>query len=175
MENRGTVYVGILLIAAGFLFLVAEMTGRWIGWGAIWPFLVLLVGAAFWLPIFIWWDRHEELAGLAIPGTIVAVNGLILLFQNITGLWETWSYLWTMEPVAVALGLLALYILGKRDRGLLVAASIVGGIGLTFFLIFATAFSPFFRILGPVVVILAGLLAILGGTGRRAKASTPNE
>ena len=175
MQNRRSIYVGILLIAAGFLFLMAQVTGRWIGWAGMWPFLILLVGAAFWLPIFIWWERHEELAGLAVPGTIVMINGLILLFQNVTGLWETWSYLWALEPIAVALGLLALYALGKRDRGLLVAASIVGGVGVIFFFIFATAFSRFFRFLGPVVLILVGVLVILSGVSRRAERNSGNE
>ena len=101
MKNRGTTYVGILLIAAGFLFLVAQMTGRWIGWAGMWPFLILLVGAAFWMPIFIWWERRQQLAGLAMPGTIIMTNGLILLAQNVTGKWGTWSYLWTMELIAV--------------------------------------------------------------------------
>ncbi|HUV94780.1 MAG TPA: hypothetical protein VMX14_08140 [Anaerolineae bacterium] len=175
MKNRGTVYVGILLIAAGFLFLVAQMTGRWIGWAGIWPFLILLVGAAFWMPIFVWWERRQQLAGLAMPGTIIMTNGLILLFQNTTGLWGTWSYLWSLELIAVGLGLLALYVLGRRERGLLVAAAVVGGIGLTFFFIFATAFSRFFRLLGAVVLILTGVLMILSRASQRLDRNIPNQ
>jgi len=182
MEDRGKFYVGILLLAVGCLFLAAQVTGGWrapfgilrFGWAGMWPFLILLIGGAFWLAIFVWWDRHEQIAGLAVPGTIIVTNGLILLLQNVTGRWGSWSYLWTLEPIAVAAGLLALYVLGNRQRGLLVAAAILGGIGVTFFLIFATAFSGLFRLLGPVVLILIGVLVILSGLGREIPASNSN-
>jgi len=163
-KDRGALSVGILLVATGCFFLVVQT----IGWGRVWPFLILLVGAAFWVPIFIWWDRREQIAGLAVPGTIIVMNGLILLFQSVTGRWSTWSYLWPLELIGIGAGLLALYVLGKRQRGLLRAASIVGGIGVVFFFIFATAFGRLFRFLGPVALIMIGLLAILRGVGQRA-------
>ena len=35
------------------------------------PVIILLVGAAFWLPIIIWWDRRANVAGLAVPAMIL--------------------------------------------------------------------------------------------------------
>ncbi|MBN1399732.1 MAG: hypothetical protein JXA74_02780 [Anaerolineae bacterium] len=171
MRNRASLYIGLLLLALGGFFLLASITedlggplGQALGWGGLWPLIILVVGVAFWLPIFIWWDRREQLAGLAIPGAIVTVNGLLLLYQNMTGDWDSWAYAWAVEPMAVGLGLLCLYLLTpERPRGLLVAAAIVGGVGALFFIIFGSVFGGAIRIAGPVLLILIGLLVILRG------------
>ncbi len=168
MRDRAALYVGILLIAFGGLFLLAQVSSTLpldihLGWGTLWPFLILIVGLAFWLAIAVWWDKREQIVGLAMPGTIITTNGLILLYQNLTGDWASWAYLWPLEPVAVGIGLLSLYLLGNRPRGLLVAAGIVGGVGLLFFVIFASAFGGLVGLLGPVVLILIGLLIAVRG------------
>ena len=180
MRNRGSLYAGILLLAFGGLFLLAQLSSELLapfeiywGWGKLWPFLILLVGLAFWLPLLIWWDQRHKIVGLAVPGTILTVNGLILLYQALTADWASWSYLWTMEPLAVAGGLLALYWLGNRERGLLVAAGIVGGIGALFFVIFASIFGGWLRFLVPVVVIVVGLLLLIRGVQDRAREGMP--
>jgi hypothetical protein len=166
MKNRGALYVGLLLIVLGGFFFLAQTTGRLpfgihLGW-RLWPLLVVIVGFAFWLPLAIWWDKRREIAGLVVPGTIVAFNGLLLLYQSLSGNWASWSYAWALEPVSVALGLLFLYYLTNRDPGLLVAAAIVGGVGLVFFVIFASAFGGAIRFLGPLALIAVGLLVLLG-------------
>ncbi|MBM4432345.1 MAG: hypothetical protein FJ026_18655 [Chloroflexi bacterium] len=176
MRNRGLLYVGILLMAFGVVFLLAHTVygllvpdAPGLGWVVMWPFLVLLVGLAFWLPLLIWWDRRQKLAGLAIPGAIVTTNGLILLYQNLTWDWRSWSYLWTMEPIAVAAGLLAIHLLSNQARGVLVAAGILGGIGLFFFLIFSSAFGGLPGLVAPAALILAGILIAISGLRRRAE------
>lgn len=171
MRNKGALYTGTIIIVLGLIMFFAQVTqgigvlGTRLGWSAAWPFLILWVAFAFLLPLVIWPERRASLAGLVVPGTIVGVNGLILLFQNTTGLWRTWSYLWTLEPMAVALGLLALYWLTNRDRGLLVAAAIVGGVGLVFFFIF----SGVLTFLGPLLLIALGVLVLVAGLGRRSR------
>ena len=174
MGNRGSLYVGILLITLGGLFLLGSL-GIGVGWDVLWPFIIVFVGLAFWLPIVLWWDRRAQIAGLAIPGTIILTNGLILLYQNLSGDWGSWSYLWTLEPFSVGVGLLMLYLLGGRERGVLVAASIVGGIGLVFFVIFATAFGGILSILGPIALIAVGVLVIISGARQRAEEDYPGE
>ncbi len=167
MKNRGTLYIGILLIAFGGLFLVAELTRGlvfWripLGWQGLWPFTVLLLGLAFWLPLLVWWEKGQKLVGLVVPGTIILFNGLLLLYQNATGNWESWAYVWTLEPFAVGLGLLMLYALGERSSALLAAAGIVGGVGLGLFVIFASIFGGWIQFLGPVVLITIGLLLLI--------------
>ena len=47
---------------------------------------------------------------------IVTGTGLILLYQNSTGRWQTWAYIWALYPVFLGLGLM---FLGRRtdDEG----------------------------------------------------------
>lgn len=176
MRHKGSVYVGTLLVLFGLFFLLAGSSGPLLklttrfssGWAAFWPLLILLAGVAFLLPLAIWRDRRQELAGLAIPGIILLVNGLMLQVQNLSGHWDSWAYAWALEPVAVGLGLLAMYYMGHRSEGLLVAAGIVGGSGLLFFFIFASAFGGIFRWVGPLALIGAGALVILRGIARQS-------
>jgi hypothetical protein len=175
MRDRGALYVGILLLLLGLFFLFIEAAGSLLaplglrfGWAQAWPFIILFVGLAFWLPILIWWGQRENLSGLAVPGTIILTVGLILLYQNVTGDWRSWSYMWAFIPMSVGLGLLAIYGLGKREQGLLVAAGIVSGIGLVFFVIFASAFGGLIRLLGPAALILIGVFILMRGLQARA-------
>jgi hypothetical protein len=176
MRNRGLLYVGILLVLFGGIFLVAQLgesvsdaLGLRLGWEAMWPFLVLFVGLAFLLPLLIWSERRRELVGLVMPGSIITTNGLILLFQNTMRDFSGWAYLWPLELIAVAIGLLLLYLLGNHERGLLVATGIVGGIGLVFLVVFSSAFGGgLLRFAAPLVLIGIGLFVVLMSIKGRA-------
>lgn len=175
MRNRGALYLGILFIVLGGFFLLAQSTG-WLGLGwKLWPLLVLVAGLAFVLPLVIWWPKRAQLAGLVVPGTILAGNGLMMLYQSLTGNWGSWAYAWALEPIFVALGLFFLYLLTNRPQGLLVAAAIVGGIGLLLFVIFASAFGGVIRFVGPVLLIALGLVILLGGLKGQFGNKAPNE
>jgi hypothetical protein len=148
--------------------------GRLVGWGGLWPLLVLVAGAGFWLPLVIWWDQRDKIAGLVVPATIVSANGLLLLYQNLTGNWGSWAYAWAIEPMAVGLSLALLYLLtDERPRGLLIAAAIVGGVGALFFVIFASAFGGAVGIVAPVLLIILGMLVLLRGMGSAQSGDGP--
>lgn len=176
MRDKGSVYAGTMLVLLGLFFLLAQTSGPLLrqatrfqsGWAAFWPLIIALASVGFWLPIGIWWDQRKQLAGLAVPGAILLVNGMMFLVQNLTGCWESWAYAWAVEPMAVGLGLAAMYYLGHRSQGLLLAASIIGGSGLLFFLIFASAFAGLFRWVGPSALIVVGALVILRGVAQRS-------
>lgn len=175
MRDRGSLYGGMLLLLLGGLFLLIQVAdtfsgflGIRLGWGNLWPLIILYLGLAFWLPLLIWWDGRAKIAGLVVPAAIVTTNGLILLYQSLSGDWGSWAYVWALEPASVGLGLLLLYFLTNRDRGLLVAAGIVGGIGLFFFIIFASAFGGALRILGPLALISIGVFFLLRGAKERS-------
>ena len=128
MRNRGNTYLSLLLITAGLYLLLANLAGPWLHlwWDQLWPGVLLLAAVAFYLPIAVWWDRRPSLAGLAVPGTIFLVNAAILFYNALTGDWDAWAYLWTLEPLAVAAGLYLTWLLGARSRGLLVGALVIG-------------------------------------------------
>jgi len=176
MRERGLLYVGILLVVLGGLFMLAQLgegvsgiLGLRVGWAAMWPLLVLFVGLAFLLPLVIWWDRRQKIVGLVMPGSIITMNGLILLFQNTVRDFSSWAYLWPLEIIAVAIGLFLIYFLGNRERGLLVATGILSGVGLVFLVVFSTAFGGgFLRYVAPLALIVVGLLVVLSSMRKQA-------
>lgn len=100
-RNKLGIILGAILIGAGALFLIAELTGL-ASFGLLWPMIIMLVGAGFFIGMFI---GGPEAGGLAIPGSIILTVGLILLIQNAFDLWITWSYAWALIISAVGLGL----------------------------------------------------------------------
>ena len=91
-SNTGALVGGTLLIAFGLLSLASEVF-RGLNWSFLWPFIVIGVGALFFVAMF---AGGKQAAGFAIPGTIISGIGLVLLFQNITRHWESMSYFWTL-------------------------------------------------------------------------------
>ncbi len=174
-QNRGGLVTGIILILFGALFLLFNVADRAfealdIGFRMwrLWPMVVVLIGLAFYSPIFIWWKERQNVIGFAMPGTIFLVNGLLLLYQIVSGDWDSWAYAWAFEPIAVGLGLLMMYVLGNREQGVLIAAGIVGGIGLLFLIIFGSMFGGLLvSIIGPLLLVGAGLVLLLSGFVKR--------
>ena len=99
------IVVGGIIIVAGLLLLLGRLID--LDLGVLWPLFVLIPGVVFLV------------SGLAAapggPGTAATVTGsqmtglgLLLLFQNITGLWQTWAYAWALVwPTSIGLGLAA--------------------------------------------------------------------
>jgi hypothetical protein len=148
---------GIPVLATGGILMFASITGNWGIWALAWPLLVLAVALGFGLSAI-----FMRVAGLAIPAIIIGVNGLVLAFCNITGLWGAWAILWPLEPLAVGLGLLVVGI-AKRSKGANVAALILIGLaGIGFFMTsFISVFNAtMLRFAVPAMLVLTGLLLI---------------
>ena len=96
-----TVALGLLLVLAGAVLFV----GQWLNVGLDdvgWPFWVIAVGLAILLVGLV--VAREQ--GMVIGGTVVTAVGLVLLYQNTTGRWESWAYVWALVgPAASGLGL----------------------------------------------------------------------
>jgi hypothetical protein len=100
---------GIILVGLGVFFLLAQILNFSV-FGFVWPFVILLPGAAF---LYAAYTGDKSNAGLAVPGAIIGGTGLILLYQNITGHWASWAYAWTLYPVFLGL---ALSFIGHRTE-----------------------------------------------------------
>jgi hypothetical protein len=72
-----------------------------------WPMWVVLSGA-----MLLVLGLLVGAPGMAIPACIVAGIGGILYYQNATGNWESWAYMWTLIPGFVGLGSILAGILG---------------------------------------------------------------
>jgi len=163
-SHTGALVGGTLLIAFGLLSLASEIF-RGFNWGFLWPFIVIGVGALFFVAMF---AGGKQAAGFAIPGTIVSGVGLVLLFQNITKHWESMSYFWTLIILFVGAGI---YIMGaySNDEGQKKSGVSVMKVGLILFIIFGTFFEMIFSSLGnllfPILLILLGAYLVLSRSG----------
>jgi len=166
--------IGAILVTVGLILLVAQLTDFALG-DLGWPLWIVSVGAVLLvLGLTVLGER-----GLVVAGTIVGTIGLILLYQDATGHWESWAYAWTLIPAASGLGLV---LWGVRSRsGSEIHAGtwgLLGGLGF-----FAVAFLFFEGIIGlsgdrlpiadwvlPVVVIGIGVVVLVRGLIQRGDA-----
>ncbi|OPX42677.1 hypothetical protein CLHUN_34990 [Ruminiclostridium hungatei] len=129
--KRNNGFVGLLLIAIGVIVLLLRgLFGiRLFEFNSVdfWVFIVLLVGLSFELAFFVIGSKP----GLLIPGGIITTIGLLFMFEVTTD-WNFAEYTWPVYIFSVAVGLFQMYIFSKRQKGLLVASLIVGGVAAFF-------------------------------------------
>ena len=160
----------LVLIGTGLIFLLGQFFNVSIGsiFGALhWPFWVILPGVVMLGAALL---GSEKAAPVAVPGAVVTGTGVILLFQEYTGRWESWSYLWALYPVFVGL---ALMFVGARTGNPAVARNgrRVATIGLVMTVVFGVfmegiftgAFDTIWRYLVPIVLIGGGAFLLLRG------------
>ncbi len=142
-SNRSSLVVGLLLVAAGLLFLADQVFHISIT-GFTWPLIIVAFGAAFFVGMVL---GGKSLGGLAVPGSIISGVGLILLVQNTFNLWQTWAYAWALIICFVGIGLL---IYGSYSGLPAVRASgwRTLRVGTILFLIFGGIFGFFFSLTG---------------------------
>lgn len=163
-SNLGSLVGGAILIAFGLLVLAAQVF-RSLDWGFFWPFIVIGIGALFFVAMF---AGGKGTSGFAIPGAIVGGIGLILLFQNVTGRWESMSYFWTLIILLVGAGI---YIMGwyGEDAAQKQSGFGVMKVGLILFIIFGVFFEMLFSSSGnfffPILLILLGAYLIVRRSG----------
>ena len=99
--GMSTVALGLLLVVAGAILFAGQYFNLGID-DIGWPFWVIAVGVAILLVGLV--VAREQ--GMVIGGTVVTTVGLVLLYQNNTGRWESWAYAWALVgPAASGLGL----------------------------------------------------------------------
>lgn len=162
---------GAILITVGLVLLVAQLADFAIG-DLGWPLWIVGVGVV----LLMLGLTVVSQQGLVIAGTIVTTTGLILLYQDTTGHWESWAYAWALYPAASGLGV-ALWGI-RTGKGSEVRSGTWGLLGGLAF--FAVAFLFFEGIIGlsgdrlpiadwvlPVVVIGIGLVILARGLMQR--------
>jgi hypothetical protein len=161
--RRGTIVLGLALVILGGLALLGRMFSiDLLGLG--WPIFVLAPGIALFAAGLAVGGRAG--LGLAIPGGIVSMVGVVLSFQAATGLWATWAYAWALVApggVCVALVLYGL-LTGQGDLVRNGVPVLLTGLGL--FVAFGLFFDGLLHLSGDALPIgeeiLAGGLVILG-------------
>ena len=171
-QNRTNLFLGILLILiGGWLVLTRQVPTlqSWLDKNFAWPMwtigaglLVFLIGLLTGAP------------GMAVPASIIAGIGGILYYQNATGNFGSWSYMWTLIPGFVGVGTILAGLLGEHTRNNLSRGLNLIVISAVMFLVFATLFGGI-SILGEygvaVVLILLGIYILIRGFVRNGGGS----
>jgi hypothetical protein len=166
---------GLPVLTTGAILLLASVTNWWHIWKWLWPQEVLALALGFLFAAI-----YIRRIWLVVPAIIIGLNGLLLQFCAFTGLWEVWSVLWTIEPLSVGLALLAVSA-KTRSAGLMVGGLILCGLagaGLvgTTAILAAGALLPRLwpvNLLGPVMLILVGLILVVWNVMFRPSSSSP--
>jgi len=148
---------GIPVLTTGGILMLASLLDKWEIWALAWPLEVIGLAVGFALAAI-----FMRVVGLVIPAFIIGINGLVLAFCNLTGLWAAWALLWPLEPLSVGLGLLVVgYV--KRSAGAKLAGLILTGIaGAGFFITsFLSAFNDsILRYAVPAMLVLSGAVLV---------------
>jgi hypothetical protein len=155
------------ILATGGLLLLTSVFDVWGAWAWLWPLEVLALAFGFLLAAV-----HMRTIWFVVPAIIIGANGLLLQFCAATNMWDVWSVLWTTEPFAVGLALLAVSA-DKRSPALFWAGVItcgLAGIGLAAMTAIISDWW-WINLSGPVILILAGSLLLIWDIARRASSS----
>ncbi len=174
-DNRTQFIVGILLILLGAWFVAVRQVPALRAWESLqfeWPFYVIGAGA-----IILVVGLVTGAPNMTIPASLVAGIGAILYYQNRSGDWESWSFMWTLIPGFVGFGTLLAGLLGEDTRHNLGRGITLIVISAVLFLIFAAIFQRL-EVLGPygpsALLILLGLYVIGRGL-LRSRGSSGNK
>jgi hypothetical protein len=148
---------GVPVLATGSILLYASVFDAWRAWEWLWPVEVLSVALGFLFAAV-----YMRVVWLLIPTIILGANGLVLQFCAITGFWESWAVLWTVEPLSVGLAFLTVN-LKARSTGLFIAGAILCTIAALGMIGMSALFPGWILIsaLGPATLLFVGLLLLI--------------
>jgi hypothetical protein len=162
-SQRSTIVLGLALVILGGLALAGRaLSIDLLGLG--WPIFVLGPGIALFAAGVAVGGMVGR--GLAIPGGIVSMVGVVLAFQSATGLWSTWAYAWALiAPGGVGLAFVLYGLLtGQPSLARNGVPILLTGLGL--FIGFGLFFEGVLHLSGARLPfaepLLAGGLVVLG-------------
>lgn len=155
-ERRGMLLLGAVLLLMGVL----ALAGRSLGVDVLdlgWPLFVIVPGLLLFVAAVS--AGGPQGSAIAVPAGIVTMVGLVLAFQNTTGLWATWAYAWALvAPGGVGVGLVV-YGFVTGQQAVARAGLPILGVGLALFLGFGIVFEGVFGLSGPTPIDMETLLA----------------
>ncbi len=167
MNKRAGITAGIILILLGVLFLASEIYPQVFSFWD-WPFIIIGLGGVFLL-----WALLGGVGGLAVPGSILAGIGGILYYQNFTGDWESWSYIWALIPGFVGVGIILGGIIDGKFKEAISSGVVLILISAILLFAFGAAFGldPRITMYWPVLLVILGVVslvkAILSGKNKK--------
>lgn len=171
--DRSSVVIGLILVGLGLLFLADRALGLELG-RIGWPLFIIVPGLI--LLVLGLLTGGGTGIGMTVPGSIVTIVGLILLYQDRTDHYESWAYAWALIPAAIGLGTTAWGLLHGRSNelrdglGALAFGLVAFAIGFVFFEgvlnLGGLDLGPLRDYGLPVLLIGLGLLLVIGNLAR---------
>ena len=155
-DRRSNLTGGVVLIVIGVLLLIFQVMPGLRVW-ASWPLIIIGVGVLL-LAIGV----LAKVPAMAIPACIIGGVGGLLYWQNATGNWESWAYVWALIPGFNGVGIILTGLLGGDTRQSLGVGGWLILISLVLFAVFGSFFGKT-GLLGtywPVLIIAVGLLLL---------------
>jgi hypothetical protein len=141
---------GMPILATGIVMLLATLMPWWHIWARLWPMIILGLAAGF-----VCMALYMRNAWIVIPAIFIGLNGLVLQFCALTGLWSAWAVLWAVEPLAVGFTLL-LTAAKTRSTAVFVVGLVFCAFSCTALMGMAVLVTGLWRLMG--VMSAAGLI-----------------
>lgn len=167
MQRRSSIAFALVLIVVGAWLLAVQFVPA-LQFLVInersWPLIIVAFGILWALIALATWTP-----GFFVPASIFAGIGGLLYYQNASGDWQSWAYVWTLIPGFVGIGVFLTELLQGRPRQALVAGGWLVVISGTLFLIFSSFLGgpnwlgPYW----PLLIILLGVITLVQAFFRR--------
>ena len=161
-QGRSQLALGVILILLGVWFLLDRTMPAFHTFFdkyTQWPLNMLLIGGGIFIVGLVLGSP-----GLSVPAAIVAGLGGIFYYQETTGNYESWSYMWALIPGFVGVGTVLSGILGENT-----AQNIKHGLNLmvisaVLFLVFSSFFGGWTLLgsFGPAILLILLGVWVLG-------------
>lgn len=157
-SQRASLTVGVILVVLGAVFIAANMVPSFralLDQANTWPMIIEVVAAGLLIL-----GLMIGVPDMAVPAVIVAGIGGILWWQNATGNWGSWAYMWALIPGFSGVGMLLAKVLGGNERYNATSALSTIGTSLVLFVVFGSFFGGFSWMgpYWPLMLVAAGIL-----------------
>ncbi len=169
----GMLLPGFPILTTGSLLLAASVFDAWELWAWAWPLEIISLALGF-----LAFALYAKVIWLWLPAIVIGANGLLFQFCALTGWWEVWAVMWTIEPLSLGIAFLVVN-LKQRSKGLLIAGLILCGIGALGFMMMMLlvplgGFWPghwLFSLMWPLFLIATGAVLLAWSLRRRTMTS----
>jgi hypothetical protein len=159
--RRSNLVIGGLLILLGAWFLLSQWVPGWpdiADVGYSWPLPIIAFGVLLLIIGVL-----GRAPAMAVPAAVIGGLGGLMYWQNVTGHWESWAYVWTLIPGFAGVGIVLMGLFGGDSA----SRAAEGGRLIFISLVMFTVFGSFFGALDlvgpywPVLLIALGVLILI--------------
>lgn len=160
-RSKSNLAAGLILILLGVWYMAARLIPALQIWQIerfTWPLFVIATGAGMLILGLL-----TGSPSMAVPAFVIAGIGGVLYWQNNTGHWNSWVYVWALIPGFAGLGTIVHGLLGRHTRRRVVSGLRSVLISAILFFIFGSFFGGL-DLLGPywpILVIGVGIYMLV--------------